>query len=158
MFNMLGLDQIVRNKALALSFRKFLYERYNNENLSFWLEAENYRLIESDDNRIKRSKEIYNKYFNTESKYELNIDHCQRKDLEKNMANPTNELFLPIQNAIRRLMEMDAIPSFTKSDSYKKCLDNKYEFEITTSERDRSVTICEMEEFLQTHTPTPTVK
>ncbi|EFA86251.1 hypothetical protein PPL_00813 [Heterostelium album PN500] len=149
---MLGLDQIVQNKSLALLFRKFLYERYNNENFSFWLEAENYKHISSDDLRSRRSKEIYEKYFNTESKYELNVDHIQRKDLEGQLGTPTNDLFIPIQLTIRKLMEMDAIPLFVKSESYKKFKENELiEIELSSTERDRSVTICEMEEFLKTH-------
>eukprot|EP01133_Synstelium_polycarpum_P008177 gene8177-9613_t len=115
-----GLEQIVQNKPLALTFRRFLYERYNNENFSFWLEAENYRSVASEELLLRRSREIFDKYFNAESKYELNIDHIQKRELESKISTPTTDLFLPIQGTIRKLMEMEAIPLFLKTDSYKK--------------------------------------
>ncbi|EGG20475.1 hypothetical protein DFA_00336 [Cavenderia fasciculata] len=164
---MVGLNEIVHNKTLALSFRKFLHERYNNENLSFWLEAENFKAIDNDNTRLKRSKEIYQKYFSTDSKYELNIDHHQKKELETKMqGTPSIDLFVPVQITIRKLMEMDAIPLFLKSDLYKQCKENQSPSDQIgnssssnsssgggSSERDRSVTICEMEEFLLSHPP-----
>ncbi|KAF2076382.1 hypothetical protein CYY_002339 [Polysphondylium violaceum] len=146
---MVGLDQIVQDRNLALMFRKFLYERFNNENFSFWLEAENYKYLSTPTQRCSRSKEMYEKYFSSNSKYELNIDHFAKKDLEDkiNTGNPNIDVFNQIQNTIRKLMEMDVIPLFIKSEYYKKYLESKTIDIDISSERDRSVTLVMMEEF-----------
>ncbi|KYQ94238.1 hypothetical protein DLAC_04532 [Tieghemostelium lacteum] len=151
-----GLDQIVQDKNLALIFRKFLYERYNNENFSFWLEAENFKYLTSSSQTKDRCKEIYEKYFSASSKYELNIDSFQRKELDEKIKAGTinNDIFLAIQNSIRKLLEMDAIPLFTKSEQYKKYNDTKT-IDIDLSERDRSVTIVMMEEFFKNRLKNP---
>eukprot|EP01132_Coremiostelium_polycephalum_P000880 gene880-1103_t len=140
MDKMIGLDQIVQNKNLALIFRKFLYERYNNENFSFWLEAENFKHLSQPNQINDRSKEMYEKYFSSTSKYELNVDHHQRKDLEERILNPSPEIFIQIQNTIRKLMEMDAIPLFVKSDCYKKYKESEH-IDIDISERDRRLIV-----------------
>ena len=48
------------------------HELHNAENLSFWMEVEDFKLM-SDSEIPDRAKEIYDKYFDAESKYELNV-------------------------------------------------------------------------------------
>ncbi|GAM21958.1 hypothetical protein SAMD00019534_051330 [Acytostelium subglobosum LB1] len=142
-----GLEQIIKDRNLALYYRKFLYDRFSNENLSFWLEAENYRLIDSEELRMKRSKEIYDKYFNSSSRYELNIDHIQRAYLQDRICTPTSDLFLPIQGSIRKILELDTIPLFSKSECYRMFIKRKgrSEFVFSGNERGRSTTVDEIE-------------
>ncbi|EGC37415.1 hypothetical protein DICPUDRAFT_94082 [Dictyostelium purpureum] len=142
------LEQIIKDRNLALVFRQFLYNRFNNENFSFWLEAENYKYLDKSEMEA-RSKEIFAKYFLSTSKYELNINHQDRKDLEEKINNNviTNETFARIQQDIKKHMETDAIPLFLKSEDYKKYKDSQTM--ISIPDRDRSVTVGMIEEFFK---------
>ncbi|KAN0029304.1 hypothetical protein ACTFIV_011193 [Dictyostelium citrinum] len=144
---MTQLEQIIKDKNLALVFRQFLYNRFNNENFSFWLEAENYKYLDKSEMEA-RSKAIFSKYFLADSKYELNINFQDRKDLEEkiNKNAASSDTFIRIQNDIKKHMETDAIPLFLKSDDYKKYKESQT---ISVPDRDRSVTVGMIEEFFK---------
>ncbi len=55
-------------------------------NLAFWVAVEDYKsLTNKEDMRVK-ANELYKKYFNSESVYEINIDSELKKDLDMHMT------------------------------------------------------------------------
>lgn len=67
------MEDILKNKELVYIFREFVHEQYNSENFSFWLEVECYKRL-SDANRPTRAQEMFNKYFDPNSKDEINVE------------------------------------------------------------------------------------
>jgi len=114
-----ALHIILEDRELALIFRGFLHSLYSNENLAFWMVAEDYKTITNKKLRKVRAEEIYHKYFNPDSTYEVNIDGELKKELDLAMVDPDENTFNNIQKAIWRLMEMDSYPRFVGSEIYK---------------------------------------
>lgn len=115
--------RIVEDEKLSVYYREFLHRHYNNENLSFWLEAEDFKnLYENEETGMEeRAMEIYQKYFKPGSNYELNISSKLRKDLKKQVfMQPTHLVFESVQNEIWELMAIDCVSKFLKSDLYKQ--------------------------------------
>ncbi len=99
-------------------FRQFLHELYNSENLAFWLEVEEYKKL-SEEERKDRSQEIYDKYFDPESKYELNVEGKMKKDLASQLPSTDINIFLGLQESVWNVLEHDCFPKFLQSKMYQ---------------------------------------
>lgn len=64
----------------------------SEENLHFWLDAQNYSKITNSQYLIKKSKDIYNTYLKRGCRNELNISHSTRRKIdlymEKQLSDP----------------------------------------------------------------------
>jgi hypothetical protein len=74
---------------------------------------------------------VYEKYFRSLSQYELNIDGGIKSRLEKSIANPTRDMYDDAQNHVWRMMVLDCVPKFLKSEDYEnyrgtKCQSERY--------------------------------
>jgi len=119
------MEQILADRPLAVCFRLFLHQHFNNENFSFWLEVDQYKKIVAPEDRAKRAKEIHEKYFSPNSKYELNLEAEIKKELLQNINYPTETLFDNAQKAIYKILETDCIPQFYQSTMYKEYKEGK---------------------------------
>jgi regulator of G-protein signaling len=114
-----NLYDMLKNKDLVYLFREFLHQLQSAENLAFWMEIEWYKRLPESDIPAKGA-EIYKKYFDPSSTYELNIDGKLRKELnEKIKGGYTREVFDACQASVWKSMELDCFPKFLQSPQYK---------------------------------------
>ncbi|KAJ8117129.1 hypothetical protein OPT61_g1588 [Boeremia exigua] len=135
---------IIRNPSWRLLYREFLKETMCEENLSFYLEVQEfnrqYRVAIGDkgDNKVETIREtlaaaygLYNAFLAPGSPNELNIDHGLRTQLATRMTravgddaamlqslNEVATLFDKAQNSIFKLMSSDSVPKFVKHPKY----------------------------------------
>ncbi|KAL6707229.1 hypothetical protein ACN47E_004776 [Coniothyrium glycines] len=135
---------IIRNPSWRLLYREFLKETMCEENLSFYLEVQEfnrqYRAAINDkgENKVETIREtlaaaygLYNAFLAPGSPNELNIDHGLRTQLATRMTravgddaamlqslNEVASLFDKAQNSIFKLMSSDSVPKFIKHPKY----------------------------------------
>ncbi|KAJ2985991.1 hypothetical protein NUW58_g5245 [Xylaria curta] len=152
------LDKILNDAALRLLFRENLRETHCEENLSFYLDVEEF--VRSCCGAIKSAQRsqnstsmdgikeimaqaysIYNAFLAPGSPCELNIDHQLRSNLATRMTKAVGQdvamidtlhevmtLFEDAQNAVFKLMASDSVPKFLRNAKYEHTLKN-YDFD-----------------------------
>ncbi|KAJ3568790.1 hypothetical protein NPX13_g6297 [Xylaria arbuscula] len=152
------LDKILNDAALRLLFRENLRETHCEENLSFYLDVEEF--VRSCVGAIKSAQKnptstsmdgikeimaqaygIYNAFLAPGSPCELNIDHQLRSNLATRMTKAVGQdvamidtlhevmgLFEDAQNAVFKLMASDSVPKFLRNTKYEHTLKN-YDFD-----------------------------
>lgn len=152
------LDKILNDAALRLLFRENLRETHCEENLSFYLDVEEF--VRSCCGAIKSAQRnpnstsmdgikeimaqaygIYNAFLAPGSPCELNIDHQLRNNLATRMTKAVGQdvamidtlhevmaLFEDAQNAVFKLMASDSVPKFLRNPKYEHTLKN-YDFD-----------------------------
>ncbi|RWA12616.1 hypothetical protein EKO27_g2482 [Xylaria grammica] len=152
------LDKILNDAALRLLFRENLRETHCEENLSFYLDVEEF--VRSCCGAIKSAQKnptstsmdgikeimaqaygIYNAFLAPGSPCELNIDHQLRSNLATRMTKAVGQdvamidtlhevmaLFEDAQNAVFKLMASDSVPKFLRNAKYEHTLKN-YDFD-----------------------------
>lgn len=152
------LDKILSDAALRLLFRENLRETHCEENLSFYLDVDDFvrscrgairsAQKNSDATSMDGIKEImaqaygiYNAFLAPGSPCELNIDHQLRNNLATRMTKAVGQdvamidtlhevtaLFEDAQNAVFKLMASDSVPKFLRNPKYDHTLKN-YDFD-----------------------------
>ncbi|KAL7627843.1 AMSH/STAMBP protein ubiquitin specific-protease [Parahypoxylon ruwenzoriense] len=152
------LDKILNDAALRLLFRENLRETHCEENLSFYLDVDEF--VQSCRQAIKAAQKtptstsmdgvkeimaqaygIYNAFLAPGSPCELNIDHQLRNNLATRMTKAVGQdiamidtllevtqLFEDAQNAVFKLMASDSVPKFLRNAKYEHTLKN-YDFD-----------------------------
>lgn len=152
------LDKILNDAALRLLFRENLRETHCEENLSFYLEVDDF--VRGCRQAIKQAQKnpgatsmdgikeimaqaygIYNAFLAPGSPCELNIDHQLRNNLATRMTKAVGQdvamidtlhevttLFEDAQNAVFKLMASDSVPKFLRNAKYEHTLKN-YDFD-----------------------------
>ncbi|KAI0847557.1 RGS-domain-containing protein [Daldinia vernicosa] len=152
------LDKILSDAALRLLFRENLRETHCEENLSFYLDVDDF--VKSCRTAIRQATKtpsastmdgikeimaqaygIYNAFLAPGSPCELNIDHQLRNNLATRMTkavgqdvamidtlHEVNTLFEDAQNAVFKLMASDSVPKFLRNAKYEHTLKN-YDFD-----------------------------
>ncbi|KAJ4357895.1 AMSH/STAMBP protein ubiquitin specific-protease [Didymosphaeria variabile] len=135
---------IIRNPSWRLLYREFLKETMCEENLSFYIEVQDFNsqyraaVNATGDNKIETIREtlaaaygLYNAFLAPGSPNELNIDHALRTQLATRMTRAVGDdtammqslvevasLFEKAQNSIFKLMSSDSVPKFIKHPKY----------------------------------------
>ncbi|OAL48763.1 RGS-domain-containing protein [Pyrenochaeta sp. DS3sAY3a] len=135
---------IIRNPSWRLLYREFLKETMCEENLSFYLEVQEFNsqyraaINVKSENKVEIIREtlaaaygLYNAFLAPGSPNELNIDHGLRTQLATRMTravgddtamlqslNEVASLFEKAQNSIFKLMSSDSVPKFIKHPKY----------------------------------------
>ncbi|KAF2801128.1 RGS-domain-containing protein [Melanomma pulvis-pyrius CBS 109.77] len=135
---------IIRNPSWRLLYREFLKETMCEENLSFYLEVQEFNsqyraaVNTTGDHKIETIREtlaaaygLYNAFLAPGSPNELNIDHALRTQLATRMTRAVGDdnammqslvevasLFEKAQNSIFKLMSSDSVPKFIKHHKY----------------------------------------
>ncbi|KAJ3944398.1 AMSH/STAMBP protein ubiquitin specific-protease [Colletotrichum fioriniae] len=155
------LDKILNDAALRLLFRENLRETHCEENLSFYLDVDDFvrscrqaiRVAQKNPNAssmdgikeiMAQAYGIYNAFLAPGSPCELNIDHQLRNNLATRMTKAVGQdvamidtlqevmsLFEDAQNAVFKLMASDSVPKFLRSPKYEHTLKN-YDFDSVT--------------------------
>ncbi|KAI1182048.1 regulator of G-protein signaling [Nemania serpens] len=152
------LDKILNDAALRLLFRENLRETHCEENLSFYLEVDQFvrgcrgaiksaqrnptsTSMDSIKEIMAQAYGIYNAFLAPGSPCELNIDHQLRSNLATRMTKAVGQdgamietlnevigLFEGAQNAVFKLMASDSVPKFLRNAKYEHTLKN-YDFD-----------------------------
>ncbi|KAH7031260.1 regulator of G protein signaling domain-containing protein [Microdochium trichocladiopsis] len=152
------LDKILNDAALRLLFRENLRETHCEENLSFYLDVDEFvrsckaaiRVAQKNPNAtsmdgikeiMAQAYGIYNAFLAPGSPCELNIDHQLRNNLATRMTKAVGQdvamidtlhevtaLFEDAQNAVFKLMASDSVPKFLRNAKYESTLKN-YDFD-----------------------------
>ncbi|ERS97713.1 hypothetical protein HMPREF1624_05884 [Sporothrix schenckii ATCC 58251] len=152
------LDKILNDAALRLLFRENLRETHCEENLSFYLDVDDFvrscrqsiRLAQKNPGTtsmdgikeiMAQAYGIYNAFLAPGSPCELNIDHQLRNNLATRMTKAVGQdtamidtlhevttLFEDAQNAVFKLMASDSVPKFLRHPKYEHTLRN-YDFD-----------------------------
>jgi len=102
-----------------LEFRKFLCRQYCSENLTFWLEAEEFKSITDDPIRKSKARLMWENYFSSTSSHEVNIPDSVKKQLQERVQNQNvdSSLFQQAQCAVFELMVEQCYPQFLQRSS-----------------------------------------
>ncbi|RYP35344.1 hypothetical protein DL766_002520 [Monosporascus sp. MC13-8B] len=152
------LDKILSDAALRLLFRENLRETHCEENLSFYLDVDEFvrscrsaiRSAQKNPNAtsmdgikeiMAQAYGIYNAFLAPGSPCELNIDHQLRNNLATRMTKAVGQdvamidtlhevtaLFEDAQNAVFKLMASDSVPKFLRNAKYESTLKH-YDFD-----------------------------
>ncbi|KAF3767602.1 hypothetical protein M406DRAFT_61450 [Cryphonectria parasitica EP155] len=152
------LEKILSDPALRLLFRENLRETHCEENLSFYLDVDEFvkqcklAIRNAQKNPSTTSMDgikeimaqaygIYNAFLAPGSPCELNIDHQLRSNLATRMTKAVGQdvamidtlhevtaLFEDAQNAVFKLMASDSVPKFLRTSKYESVLKN-YDFD-----------------------------
>ncbi|RYP44421.1 hypothetical protein DL768_009123 [Monosporascus sp. mg162] len=152
------LDKILSDAALRLLFRENLRETHCEENLSFYLDVDEF--VRSCRSAIRSAQKnpnvtsmdgikeimaqaygIYNAFLAPGSPCELNIDHQLRNNLATRMTKAVGQdvamidtlhevtaLFEDAQSAVFKLMASDSVPKFLRNAKYESTLKH-YDFD-----------------------------
>jgi hypothetical protein len=115
------IEQCIQDEDLSVLFWTFLKEHYFMENLSFWLEIEDYKKIPDRTILKHRAEEIHEKYFKSGSEYELNVGDDLKQALDKDLKNgATPNAFDAIQQTAWGILKVECFPKFLASDTFSK--------------------------------------
>ncbi|KAF2004971.1 RGS-domain-containing protein [Amniculicola lignicola CBS 123094] len=135
---------IIRNPSWRLLYREFLKDTMCEENLSFYLEVQEFNnqykaaVDTTGEHKVETIREtlaaaygLYNAFLAPGSPNELNIDHALRTQLATRMTRAVGDdtammqslhevalLFEKAQNSIFKLMSSDSVPKFIKHLKY----------------------------------------
>jgi len=119
------LNDVLRDKEASLFFKAFLDKVFCTENLYFWMEIESYKKISDQKEVQARANELYVKYFDPESLYELNVPSSITDELalEMKKQSATSVLFNHAQSNVYHTMELDSFPRFKQSVFFREWVD-----------------------------------
>ncbi|KAL5594714.1 hypothetical protein BROUX41_001629 [Berkeleyomyces rouxiae] len=153
------LEKILNDAALRLLFRENLRETHCEENLSFYMDVDEFveacrmaihaaqknltnAAMETIKEIMAQAYGIYNAFLAPGSPCELNIDHQLRNNLAMRMTKAVGKdvtmvetlqdvmaLFEDAQSAVFKLMASDSVPKFLKASKYEHTL-MEYDFDI----------------------------
>lgn len=103
-------------------FTAFLKSEVSAENILFWQECEKFRKIPATslDQLKAAARSIYNTYLSDSAPYCVNIDDTAKTE-EKDLEQPTPDMFNKAQAQIFKLMKMDSYRRFVRSPLYQRC-------------------------------------
>ena len=110
---------IFNDPTLLEAFRKFVVKRHCEENLLYWMDVQGFKVVTDDANLQAHANKILEKYFETNSPYELNVDAGDVKKLKTQAQNATRTMFNETQKFCFFLMINDSVPKFLQSQEYK---------------------------------------
>eukprot|EP01101_Sappina_pedata_P000599 TRINITY_DN1079_c0_g1_i1.p1 TRINITY_DN1079_c0_g1~~TRINITY_DN1079_c0_g1_i1.p1 ORF type:complete len:124 (-),score=36.16 TRINITY_DN1079_c0_g1_i1:365-736(-) len=68
------LMDILAHPQLSFLFREFLRSNHCDEGYMFFMDVENFRMIQDQSDRKKEAQEIFDKFFCSTSQFEINIE------------------------------------------------------------------------------------
>ncbi|XP_054890706.1 regulator of G-protein signaling 14 isoform X2 [Poeciliopsis prolifica] len=103
-------------------FTAFLKSEVSAENILFWQECEKFRKIPATslDQLKAAARSIYDTYLSNSAPYSVNIDDTAKTE-EKDLEQPTPDMFNKSQAQIFKLMKMDSYRRFVRSPLYQRC-------------------------------------
>ncbi|KAL8243734.1 hypothetical protein R6Q59_009992 [Mikania micrantha] len=158
--NVNRLNAILKDPALRMLFKEHLKVSLCEENLNFYLDAQdfvtNYHYLENA-GRLQRSESVretlatayglYNSFLASGAPSELNIDHALRNKLDSRMTQTESdkqnssgtlesvvELIKDASTSVFKLMATDSVPKFIREPRYQHIL-REHNFDVNSSSR-----------------------
>lgn len=116
------LREILGEEDLALLFREFLHQLKCAENLSFYVEVEEYKTLESQSERSERATKIWNKFLSNESMTPINIDSKCRQRIQSALQSGEIDVFDEASEFVYGMLSFDCYRKFIASETYNKWL------------------------------------
>ena len=114
--------EILGDEDLALLFREFLHQLQCAENLSFYVEVEDYKRLETHEERVERFNKIWNRYLSAESPTPLNVDSKVRQRIQSMRETADSDIFDEASEFAFSLLSFDCYRKFISSETYAKWL------------------------------------
>ncbi|MFT7809979.1 regulator of G-protein signaling 14-like isoform X1, partial [Arapaima gigas] len=104
-------------------FTTFLKSEVSAENILFWQACERFRKIPANQKEelIREARSIYDAYLSSSASHAINIDDTARTE-ERDLEDPTPEMFSKAQQQIFKLMKFDSYTRFVRSPLYQSCM------------------------------------
>ncbi|XP_020500989.1 regulator of G-protein signaling 14 isoform X2 [Labrus bergylta] len=115
-------EKLLEDPSGVRHFTAFLRSEVSAENILFWQDCEKFRKIPSKslDKLKAAARSIYDTYLSDSAPYSVNIDDTAKTE-EKDLEQPTPEMFNKAQSQIFKLMKMDSYRRFVRSPLYQSC-------------------------------------
>ncbi|XP_039975158.1 regulator of G-protein signaling 14 isoform X2 [Xiphias gladius] len=115
-------EKLLEDPSGVSFFTAFLKSEVSAENILFWQACEKFRKIPatSSDKLKAQARSIYNTYLSDSAPYPVNIDDTAKTE-EKDLEQPTPDMFNKAQAQIFKLMKMDSYRRFVRSPLYQRC-------------------------------------
>ncbi|XP_062250081.1 regulator of G-protein signaling 14-like isoform X4 [Platichthys flesus] len=115
-------EKLLDDPSGVRNFTAFLRSEVSAENILFWQACEKFRKTPptSLDKLKTAARSIYNTYLSPSAPYSVNIDDTARTE-EKDLEQPTPDMFNKAQAQIFKLMKMDSYRRFVRSPLYHSC-------------------------------------
>uniref|UniRef100_A0A3Q0SHQ9 Regulator of G protein signaling 14a n=1 Tax=Amphilophus citrinellus TaxID=61819 RepID=A0A3Q0SHQ9_AMPCI len=109
-------EKLLEDPCGVRYFTDFLKSEVSAENILFWQACEKFKKIP-----LKaEARSIYNTYLSESAPYCVNIDDTAKTE-EKDLEQPTPDMFNKAQAQIFKLMKMDSYRRFVRSPLYQSC-------------------------------------
>uniref|UniRef100_A0A8C7ZNS6 Regulator of G protein signaling 14a n=1 Tax=Oryzias sinensis TaxID=183150 RepID=A0A8C7ZNS6_9TELE len=115
-------EKLLEDPCGVSYFTGFLKSEVSAENILFWQECEKFRKIPANSlEKLKvEARSIYKTYLSDSAPYSVNIDDTAKIE-EKDLEQPTPDMFNKAQTQIFKLMKMDSYRRFVRSPLYQRC-------------------------------------
>ncbi|KAM8909442.1 regulator of G-protein signaling 14 [Spinachia spinachia] len=115
-------EKLLEDPVGVRQFTSFLMSEVSAENILFWQACEKFRKIPASSlEELKTAaRSIYNTYLSDSAPYSVNIDDTAKTE-EKDLQEPTPDMFDKAQAQIFKLMKMDSYRRFVRSPLYQSC-------------------------------------
>ncbi|KAM7389680.1 hypothetical protein PAMP_023643 [Pampus punctatissimus] len=115
-------EKLLEDPTGVSYFTAFLRSEVSAENILFWQDCEKFRKIPatSVDKLKAAARAIYNTYLSESAPHSVNIDDTAKTE-EKDLEQPTHDMFNKAQTQIFKLMKMDSYRRFVRSPLYQSC-------------------------------------
>ena len=104
----------------SLQTQAFLKKEFSYENIYFWSACEQYRQLNSVEERRLAARKIVNLHISSAGPYTINIDTAMIQSIHEHLEFAESDLFAESQEHIYKLMRFDSFLRFKKSDLYKE--------------------------------------
>ncbi|XP_074529355.1 regulator of G-protein signaling 14-like isoform X2 [Halichoeres trimaculatus] len=115
-------EKLLEDPCGVQHFTAFLKSEVSEENILFWQDCEKFRTIPSTslDKLKAAARSIYDTYLSDSAPYSVNIDDTAKTG-EKDLKQPSPDMFKKAQAQIFKLMKMDSYRRFVRSPLYQRC-------------------------------------
>jgi hypothetical protein len=153
LYDLPDIEEIFEDDSMFLAFREYLYRQFANENLTFWIETELYRHIDSESARKERSKEIWDKFCTPESPMPVNIDFNARKAIQNALPSSGSTIYRDAERVTWKVLKNEWFPEFCASDVFHELNEGDgVEHKRSGTTRERGNTIDMYHNLVQTKT------
>jgi len=110
---------VLDNNDLRRMYTAHLIKELSIENMLFYNNVEELKLLEDDAKKKRLAEDLLNKFINVGSPYEINIDNQLRRRTTEELQRDSFDGFYSVQKYIYKLLSEDSYPRFLKSQELK---------------------------------------
>jgi len=100
-------------------FFKWATDNLCSENLLFYVDVENYKNIQDEEEAKKEAERIYQMYIKDDADYQVNLDFESKKEVSDGLHSPSRSIFDQSQYTVHELIKYDLLSKFLDSDDYR---------------------------------------